>query len=238
MKIVIPTNRDTVKSIENFPQELLDVTDIVTHHQPKDKYDIGWMRQQYVDEYMLDDVDNIIMLDDDLIFQVRDLDDKYVNAEPSDILDMFNRLQSWLDDGEPFVGVSNRFMVNTKPDVYYTSAPSMIYGLSLTFMDEHNIRFDEVPLCEDWHVALSMYRKGAIGKFTSEWCVTDVSGGKGGLENLRDREAVRCSMFKFKELHDEFVVIREKAGGKQQRHVTDLSMTVQWKKAYQSSGAG
>jgi len=233
MKIVIPSNREIVTSIAHFPDELLDITDIVRHHMPKNGYNIGWMRQQYIDEYLFDGHENIIMLDDDLVFGVRDLDNNHVPANSADILVLFKKLQSWLDSGDKYVGVSNRFMANTKPSVYYNSAPSMIYGICLKFMDDNNIRFDDIPLCEDWHVALSMYEHGVRGKFTSDWCVTDGSNGKGGLEYLRNSKHIREAMFKLKKLHPSFVKLREKEGGKHQRHITNLGMIVQWKKAYQ-----
>ena len=67
MKIVIPSNREEVISIKNFSPELMEHVDIVRHHKPKNG-DIGWMRQQYIDEYYLDGHENIIMLDDDLPF--------------------------------------------------------------------------------------------------------------------------------------------------------------------------
>jgi len=231
MKIIIPTNRDKVISTESFSTELFLNSEIVSHHNDKADGNMGLLRQLYIEDE--DEDEHIVMLDDDLKFETYcHLSDKYVKSNSSDIDRLFLWIKSKLEEGYVYVGVSNRFMANTKPSEYEASAPSMIYAFNKSFLEDNLIRFDDIELCEDWHVALSVYECGGKNIFTSDWIVTDVSSGKGGLELSRNKGKIIKAMNKFKELHEDFVSIKSKSNGKQQRHITDLGMTVQWKKAY------
>ena len=232
MIIVIPSNREKVITIEKFSKRLIENT-IIDRRECEGN--IANKRQSIIDELYNDSMFRyVIMVDDDISFQHRDKTDKHVNSGEKEIENLFLWIDDKLKSGYEMVGVSNRFMVNSKPSTYEASNPSMIYGLDLEFIFRNNLSFNTggLKLCEDWHLVLSMYEKGARNIFTSDWCVSDSSKGKGGLEKYRKSKDVIENMKIFKSLHRDFVDLRVKEGGVQQRNLTNLSMTVRWKKAY------
>ena len=179
-----------------------------------------------------------IMLDDDLRFDVRRMDDngKFVVATDKDVEKLFKRIEKELDKFA-HVGVlsregGNRVMTPT----VQCSRMMRVLAYNVDVLVKEKVKFDRLPLQEDFDVTLQLLQKGYPNLVLCEWVNGQgTSGAKGGCSHFRTIELHNENARKLGELHAPFVKIVEKqtkgAWGGQAR----LDVMVFWKKAYESS---
>ena len=184
-----------------------------------------------------------IQLDDDLAFFVRvgsEPTAQYVAATPEQVGECIQWLHSSVQGppGYCWAQVSNRFMAHTKPPTYQNSSPSMAWAVHTGVLDEHDIRFDALPVCEDWHVCLSLLEAGYPNVGTAMWVVTGSAQNKnGGCSSWRTAEVVRAAQQEFVRLHphtSRTVPVK----GLQQGCQVGEGLRVQWKRAYEMGRLG
>jgi len=248
MNIYIPTLGRTEKQItlSNLPTNLYDQTYLVCVEDEADslkKYGvklivtppevkgIGQTRQ-----YVIDNTNDkhILFLDDDLKFYKRYKGKKLKKATP----EQFNQLHTWinwtLEMGYPMVGVSaqagnNRYDMNFA----YLQRMFTVYGLNTEFLKERNIRFDEMPLMEDFNVALKVIRNGYKTITNTEWAHTQSnSNASGGCSTYRDFELQKKSAFMLMEKHYPYVKVVKKKAKSWENMQERYDVRVYWKKAY------
>ena len=183
-------------------------------------------------------IDKLVMLDDDLRFDVRRMDErgKFYVAADKDVLKLFDKMEKMLDT-YAHVGVLSREGGN-REEKSTKECTRMMRVLAYhvnTFKDER-IKFDRLPLQEDFDVTLQLLRKGYPNLVLCEWVNGQgTSGAKGGCSHFRTLELHNENAVKLARLHDPFVKVVSKqtkgAWGGNPR----LDVMVQWKKAFESS---
>jgi hypothetical protein len=108
-----------------------------------------------------------------------------------------------------------------------------MYGLRADTLLEEDIRFDDVEVMEDFHVALSLLRKGLPNAILQNWCWSQSqSNAAGGCSTFRSAQVQHDNASRLAELHSPFVTLVEKeskAWGNGLEKRTDVR--VAWKKA-------
>lgn len=251
MIIYIPTLNRTRKQITymNLPAAIQKIvvfvaneedTAALKHKYPEAKFmicrkkGIGKTRQYIIENH---DYKNsgpqICMLDDDLKFFTRRAEDisKFEPASEEAIIDMFNTIATQLLD-YALVSVMTREGGNRAEKDAVNTRCLRVLAYDGSILQREGIKFDRLPVMEDFDVALQLLRKGYqnINLFT--W-VQDQGGSntEGGCSTYRSMEVQAEGANGLKALHPKFVTVKEKetkvAWGGQKR--TDVM--VYWKKA-------
>lgn len=192
---------------------------------------IGDVRQWAVDKF----TPKIVMLDDDLRFFRRREDEptKFKETSSEELVDLFEIIENTLED-YALVGVSSREGANYCTDDWiYNSRLLRILAYRSDILIKENIRFDRVPVMEDFDVALQLLRKG-YANVCANWIVHNQgsSNADGGCSAYRSMEVQDEAAQKLAELHPEYVTLVKKqtkvAWNGQER--TDVRIS--WKSAY------
>lgn len=260
MQIFIPTygRHDRQHTLNHLPPELQRRTKLVvqardwalnknTYHLypcngvvvlPSKITTIAPARQYIMDKAYKDGLDKVCMLDDDLRFDARRMDDKgkFCTATPKLLEKLFKRIEKELDT-YAHVGVLSREGGNRVLTPTIKCARMMrVLAYDVEAFKRHKIKFDRLPLQEDFDVTLQLLRKGYPNLVLCEWVNGQgTSGAKGGCSHFRTIELHNENAKRLAELHHPFVKVVEKqtkgAWGGQAR----LDVMVQWKKAFESS---
>lgn len=187
----------------------------------------------------------IIMLDDDLSFFVRKSPDAHNlrQAEDDDVIKIFDRLYEMIESGEVHGGLSPRQGNNwLYPEtVVYNTRMNAVHCVNPTAIVESGVRYDEVDMMEDYHVTLSLLKKG-IRNFQiadAAWDQNRGSGAPGGFSHYRTSETQEKAALRLAELHPDVVTVTRKtpktgSGGFSGERV---DVRVGWKKAAKIGGA-
>lgn len=255
MKIFIPTygRSDKQHTYNHLPKSVLkkyNVTLVVQEREkhlyseyphivlPKKIQTISPARQHIMEYAEKMGIDKVCMLDDDLRFDARRMDDggKFTVATDAQVEALFKRIEKELSK-YAHVGVLSREGGNriTVPTVECTRMMRVL-GYNTKIYRKEKIKFDRLPLQEDFDVTLQLLRKGYPNLVLCEWVNGQgTSGAKGGCSHFRTIELHNENARKLGELHAPFVKIVEKqtkgAWGGQAR----LDVMVFWKKAFESS---
>jgi hypothetical protein len=182
------------------------------------------------------EADRICILDDDLDFAVRRTDDptKFREAEPKDVLDMFETIEGLLEIAYSIVGVAAREGANRNIAPYlYRTRQMRIHAINVQTYRRLGIRFDRVEVMEDFDVTLQFLEAGYSNVVLNNY-VTNQRGSntEGGCSHYRTLECQEAAANRLAELHPGIVkVVKKKtktSWGGQER--TDV--IVGWKKAY------
>jgi hypothetical protein len=105
-------------------------------------------------------------------------------------------------------------------------------GYNLDVLKKHNIKFDDVILRQDYHVNLSLLKRGYVSLVHTRWCFTQTSNAKGGCSSYRTVQLNNQEAVKFVRLHpccSQLVKKVKKTAGLKKPH---LQVKVFPKKAY------
>ena len=256
MKIYIPTlgRIHTQITWDNLPEFLRQKTYLicppeeVAPHAQHGRQAIacsvnGVFPISHVRQWILDQENaRFLMMDDDLDFCARISDNDWHLRQAS--IEDFQRLYDLLENlfnRYPHIGLSPRAGNNriTKK-IMYAARQHAVYGVNPEFMRRFNIRFDQVPLMEDFDVTLHLLRKGYSNAVIYHYCWNHgVSNSAGGCSDYRTQDLQTRAAHLLKSRHPDFVRIVEKqtkvswAGMKIR---TDVQ--VEWKRAYESAWHG
>ncbi len=253
MQIFIPTYGRSAQqhTFRNLPKSLQKKTTLVVQKREAHLYDnypilvlpasiqtISPARQYIMKVAETFGHKKVVMLDDDLRFDWRRMDDggKFLVATDKQVEDLFKTIEKKLDK-YAHVGVlsregGNRILTET---VECTRMMRVLAYCVETYHKE-KIKFDRLPLQEDFDVTLQLLKKGYPNLVLCGWVNGQgSSGAKGGCSHFRTIELHNENAKKLAEFHAPFVKVVEKQtkgawGGKAR-----LDVMVQWKKAYESS---
>lgn len=188
----------------------------------------------------------ICMLDDDITNIAYRRDPGKIRlyaATPAEI----NELFQWC--GRQLVkfahcGISSRNNNHTHPDNFSITGGRLNSMLcyDVEVLRRHDFRFDRVRCMQDFDMTLQLLRAGYVNpiSFKGSMDVRSVPTKssrehKGGCDDYRTPAMQTASAKKLAKLHPEFVKLREKlmTGTFAGTRITDV--TVQWRKAYESS---
>lgn len=198
---------------------------------------VGPTRQWIIDRFP----DKVIMMDDDLTFFARRTDepDKFRKLHHEDeLLDLFKIFYRMLDKFA-HVGVCTREGGNRHVEPFAKNTRMLrVLAYRADILREQGVRFDRIPVMEDFDVTLQLLRKGYENILVNSF-VQDQFGSntEGGCSQYRTMEMQAEAAHGLKELHPRFVSVVQKktktAWGGQER--TDVR--VQWKSALKSAGS-
>jgi hypothetical protein len=185
----------------------------------------------------------VMMLDDDMEFFRRkgDGDWHLKKCNSVDLRHMLLEVRTLLSiDGYPLVGISARQGNNRQEaNVVFNTRMNNAYAMDVEILRHHGIRWDRLPLMEDFDVTLQLLRLGYDNAVLYEyaWNQNGGSNAQGGCSGYRTNAMQTMCAEKLKELHPEFVRIvtkKAKAGWKGMEERKDV--VIQWKKALASAG--
>lgn len=249
MKLFIPTYQrtDKQKTWDNLPEFVKEFTYLVCGEDEREAHEKagrqvlvhpeGYHRVAPKRQWIVENAgeDKIVMADDDLSFRCRE-EGSYKLRPMGDVdfAAMFDCLEKELDEYAA-VGVSSQAGNNRSfPATLLTPGRMFtMYGLRADVLLREGIKFDDVAVMEDFHVALSLLRKGLPNAILQNWCWSQTkSNAAGGCSTFRTAQVQHDNAAKLAELHAPFVTLVEKeskAWGNGLETRTDVR--VAWKKA-------
>lgn len=182
----------------------------------------------------------VFMIDDDMRFYKRKRSGEIalVKCEPGDIGAMFDALLKWLKTGVAHVGVCARFESSYYLiDYRVVARVNNFHGYDRKVIQKEKIRFDALPLMEDFHMTLSLLERGYPNVVLYDYCWNqDASNRAGGCSSYRNASMQAASAKTLKKFHPDVVKIVTKESkasstsweGMKQR----VDVNIQWRKSY------
>jgi hypothetical protein len=228
----------------SLPDELKERTALLVDWREKDNYSafphyvlpyachgIGDVRQWAIDKFM----PKLVMLDDDLRFFQRRSDDltKFESTSATALVELFESIERSLDS-YALVGVSSREGANRNIEEWlYNTRLLRILAYRSDVLRKEGIRFDRVPVMEDFDVALQLLRKG-YPNVCANWIVHNQgsSNEDGGCSTYRSMEVQAEAARKLVELHPDFVTLVTKTTKVAWNGQERTDVRISWKAAY------
>lgn len=222
-KLVVGSN-DFKAYAERFGEKTLHVVNVKG---------IGKVRQHIID---ISD-GPVLMLDDDLSFFVRRKDDPRLleKAKPADIIAMVDAMERALTKyAHAAVAVREGANRNTDTFIFNTRCLRAL-GYDASILKKHNIRFDRLPVMEDFDVALQLLRLGYASVTLNRWCQDQGrSNAPGGCSTYRSMAVQSKGARGLARLHPDFVTVVKKQAKSGDEWAVREDVRVSWKKAYES----
>lgn len=253
MKIYIPTRGrvDKQHTFQNLPEALranavlvVDESEWWPHAEkygedkvlaaPAEADTIGKVRQAIIDYH---DGDKLIMLDDDLGFNMRrtDMRSRFLPATDEAVIEGFTLVEKLLDT-HIHGAIRHRQMSQDAPDIDYNcrTLRALAYNVGALRGCAPHVRFDRLVVMEDFDVTLQLLRLGH-SNFNISTIIQgqSTSNAPGGCSLYRDHKRQEEGARGLAALHPEFVKVRTKktnwsGWGSDER----VDVTISWKKAY------
>lgn len=183
--------------------------------------------------------DHIIMISDDLNFSKRTDSGKLVKCDDEDTNDMLELLETWLIEGLVHVGVSQRAGNNNVEEEYIENTRmNDLYGYNRKIFLNSGVRWDRLPVMEDFDVTLSLLRLGYSNRVTYKYAWGQrKSGDSGGCSTYRTAKMQHESAAQLAKYHTGFVtIIRNKESKTTWENIGNerTDVVINWKAAYES----
>lgn len=197
---------------------------------------IGKVRQHIID--ISDGA--VLMLDDDLSFFTRREDDPRLleRATMAATKAMFTRMEKLLQKyAHTSIAVREGANRNPHDELLFNQRCLRALGYYAPTLKELGVRFDRLPVMEDFDVALQLLRKGCPSATLNRWCQDQgASNAPGGCSTYRDLKTQSKGARGLAKLHPDYVtVVQKQAKGGGEWAVRE-DVRVQWKKAYEQGG--
>lgn len=194
--------------------------------------------RQFILKQVMKGGGKFVMLDDDLRFDKRRMDEqgKFYVATDKEILILFSKIEKSLDK-YAHVGVLAREGGNRVLEATRECTRMMrVLAYNADILHKEKIKFDRLPLQEDFDVTLQLLKKGYKNLIHCDYVQGQgSSNAKGGCSHFRTIEMHNENVKKLAEFHDPFVSVVEKQTKGAWNGQARLDVMVQWKKAYLSS---
>ena len=211
-----------------------DTIGTLVHIEGIDEKGIGPTRQWCIDQ----EPKKCIMLDDDLRFAMRREDEptKFEKGNPTNdqLETAFGCLHELLD-GYSHVGMATREGGNRNINpLDHNTRLLRILGYRTDIMREHNIRFDQIPVMEDFYVSLSLLTLG-FENCKLNWMVQDQKGSglDGGCSQYRTMKVQADAAHALHNRFPRFVTVVHKTTKTAWGGGTRTDVRIAWKKALQ-----
>lgn len=183
----------------------------------------------------------VVMMDDDLKFAKRRADDpgKFLPIESTaDFNEMFESLLSLLEI-VPFAGIANRSGANRLPTPATSNARTFdLYALDPSVFRQHDIRFDNVLLMEDFDVTLQLLSKGIETGLLTTFTKDNIGGASalGGCSAYRDSAMQQVAAVDLAVRWPDFVQVVKKETAGTGLWAERWDVRVSWDKAFKAGG--
>ncbi len=254
-------NQITVKFLLDKIPELASNITILTNSVELERYESEWGLDVNVDyvydhlgggihkarQYALDEhlsyyegvkpsCPYAIMIDDDMVFARREFGSlKLHECNREDLHAMFSMLEVWLDEGHPLVGVSARQGNNHYTEDSNIATRQMnFHAVNVQALSDLGVRFDELPVMEDFNVILSLLVRGLANKVSYGFCWNQKgSGSVGGCSGYRDAALQASCAERLAAKFPQYVTVVEKQSKTVWKGMESRKdVRIQWKKAY------
>lgn len=184
--------------------------------------------------------DKLWFFDDDLNFSYRpenwSMDNFHLKPlSPEGLEIALDMLEKQLDE-YAIVGMDERAMNQGKPQRFFKEAGRIMraFGIRKDIVLEEGLRFDKYLFWEDFHIALSLYKKGYKAYLSLVYLNNGTTNTQGGVSSYRDFEKLKAERDRFLQEHSPFAVPVDKRpeswqGISEWPFVPDVK--VYWKKA-------
>jgi len=179
-------------------------------------------------------------MDDDLTFSTRRTDDptKATPATKNDIMQMLKCMDGMLKYNLHGSIVAregaNRFADDA---MLHNTRLLRVLGYRAADVLALGVRFNRLPVMEDFDVTLQLLRAGKENFAICEWWQNQAGSGlEGGCSTYRDNAMQAVGAHGLKKLHPEFVTVVEKTTVGAWGGGTRTDVRIAWKKAFASSG--
>jgi len=189
----------------------------------------------------------LLFLDDDLRFYTRNGNTSIASTE-DDMNDLFNLIFYWISDLKyAHAGLSSKshqfhYICETKEEQNpknYIEIGKMwaAYGYNVDIFEKENIKFDRLPLMQDFDVTLSLLERGYPNRITYKYAHDQVggSGSPGGCAFYRTNKLMKETAYKLEKLHPgvvDVVLKTSKTKWKGLSSNTRVDVNIHWKNAY------
>lgn len=180
--------------------------------------------------------ERVIMLDDDLLFAVRRLDEpaKFNKASPTDLADILDTLDSMLDQ-MPVCGLSARQGGNNladAPPIMLNTRLNAVHALNVRWMADNNIRYRKTFM-EDFDMVLQVLSLGVpTASLTTHAWDNYKTNAPGGCSIYRTLEGQAKASYDLEATWPDFVTSVEKTQkGGGDGWAKRIDVRVQWQKA-------
>ena len=198
---------------------------------------ISNVRQYIINHAIESGHTKILMLDDDLVFgrRISDTAPNLRKTNQHEMHELWERMSQKLN-AYAHVGVSPRQM-NDKhyPNVFKEGMrQNAIHGVQPHVLQKENIRYDAVPLMEDYYVTLSLFNLGYPNYVIVDWTWDQrgASGAAGGCSTYRDADLQELASHKLAAEFPKYVkAVRKTTKTGWDNMTTRWDVRVQWKKA-------
>lgn len=209
------------------------------HVQVSIREGIGPTRQSLVDWHHSKQSDKrLVMLDDDLSFFVRRTDDptKLKPANATQVRRLFSTMNDALAT-HAHVGVAAREGANRNTEhALFNTRMLRVLAYDTAVLKKHKIRYDRVPVMEDFDVTLQLLRLGYSNVVLNKWAQDQgTSNAPGGCSTYRTLEVQAQGANALKALHPDFVTVVEKETKTAWGGGTRTDVRIAWKKARESA---
>ena len=208
--------------------------DIPVVVMPEETRGIGAVRQFAIDYSLDHGCTKVLMMDDDLRFFCRRMDNETLlrKAEEEDLLEMFEAIEAQLDD-YPLVGVAAREGANQTTEMMVENTRILrLLAYRADVLRRECIRFDRVPVMEDFDVALELLKCGYKNLVLNAWAQNqEGSGLSGGCSTYRTMEMQGETADRMAAMHPGIVKAVEKTTKGSFGGGTRKDVVIQWKKA-------
>jgi hypothetical protein len=252
MDIVIPTFGRVGKqtTFDNLPDKWKQRVDLIVrpceleahnkqdpkrrlHVLPEGVERIADVRHWLVHKAQYFKSDQLVMLDDDMVFAARRTDEpnKFRNMVDQDFDDMFGDLAAQLLE-YAHAGISHREGANRNTDEYAECTRQMrVLGYQKKIMRSLNIT-GRTKVMEDFDVTLQLLRLGMPNRLCNMW-VHNQGGSAviGGCSSFRTPEVQAEAAHELHRLHPRYVKVVEKETKTSWGGGTRTDVTIYWKKA-------
>lgn len=222
-KIVVHKS-EAAEYLERFPKKNILAVDTSG---------IGNVRQHIIDISK----GAVLMLDDDLSFFARRADDptKLVKTTESGRSHMLCCVAELMEnDGYAHVAIAVREGANRNTDeLLFNTRCLRALGYNATILKKEKVRFDRLPVMEDFDVALQLLRKG-YASATLNTFVQDqgTSNAPGGCSTYRTKDVQELGALGLERLHPDFVTVVQKETKGAWGGGVRTDVRIAWKKAY------
>ena len=249
MHIYIPTlaRADKQITLRSIPKSWLSRTHFVVCknevEEYKKKHDVDVMSVAELGtaparQHIIDNAHGkyVLMLDDDMTFSFRKEDSsiKLTRCTEKDIMDMFQLLYSWLEEGFVHVGVSQRGGNNYVLEEYKENTRmNNAYAYNVEEFRKTPAKFRLTGM-EDFDVTLTLLEQGLPNRVTYKYCWDQKgSGTEGGCSVYRTYQMQKKVAHKLYKLHPNLVRIvskESKTGWKSLGSTQRIDVDVLWHK--------
>lgn len=215
--------KDAPAYLQRFPEDNVLIVDV---------QGIGKVRQHIID---ISD-GPVLMLDDDISFFTRREDDERLlqKAQPKDITAGLALMEKTLGRfAHAAFAIREGANRNTEPFISNIRCLRAL-GYNAKYLKKEGVRFDRLPVMEDFDVALQLLRKG-YPSATINTLLQDqgASNAPGGCSTYRSMEVQAKGADGLKRLHPDFVTVVTKNAKSKDAWAERRDVRVQWKKAYE-----